>query len=413
MFATHLECTECKTKYDLIGIYDCEKCNGILEVKYDYQKIAGEDINATIPGPGNNLWRYNKLLPVNRSENMVTLFEGGTPLIKSKNISGQICISNLYFKDESRNPSGAFKDRPASVGVSKALELGYDKIVTASSGNGAASVATYSAVANLDCFIFIPENTPMVKVSQALVSGAHVIKVRGDYSNSYRMAKHVSKVYGSMNITSTFLNPYTVEGDKTIAYELYRQLGDSVPDYILIPTGAGPLVYGIFKGFKELKSFNLIDKLPKMIVVQSEGCMPIVKAFEKGIKVEKWGNISTIASAIADPLRGYERDGDQVIKVINESKGFAVAASDRQIINAIKRLAKCEGIFAEPSAAIPVAVLDKIVQHKSFNSEDIVVCIITGHGLKEPEASINNADVPIIDADLDSLDDVINDLLRN
>ena len=407
MFATHLECTKCKTKYDLITLYNCEKCNGILEVKYDYKKIAEKDLSILIPQPGNNLWRYKNLLPVNNAENMISLFEGGTPLIKSKNLSEQLGINNLFFKDESRNPSGAFKDRPISVGVSKALDLGYKKVVTASSGNGAASLATYSAVANLDCFIFIPELTPVGKVSQALANGAHVIKVKGDYSDSYKMAKLASREYGWMNITSTFLNPYTVEGDKTVAYELFRQLGDSVPDYILIPTGAGPLVYGIFKGFKELKNFKLINKLPKMIAVQSKGCMPIVKAFESSTKVKKWGKISTIASAIADPLRDYEKDGDRVIEVINESKGFAVYASDDQIIEAIKLLASREGIFAEPAAAIPVAVLNKINKHAGFSSNDIVVCIITGHGLKDPEASIKNINVPIVDSNLNSLKKVV------
>jgi threonine synthase len=191
------------------------------------------------------------LLPVRSESSLVTLYEGGTPLVHAGNLGRTLGHEKLYCKDETRNPSGAFKDRPISVGVSKAVELGFDTVTTASSGNGAASLSIYAAKGRLRCIVFVPEKTPMAKVAHAVTAGATVVRVRGDYSNSYALARAASARYRWMNITTTFLNPYTFEGDKTVAYELYRQLNDAAPDWIIVPTGAGPLLYGTCKGFEE------------------------------------------------------------------------------------------------------------------------------------------------------------------
>ncbi len=355
-----------------------------------------------------NIWRYKSLLPVGDSKFMVSLSEGGTPLIKCENISAKLEFSNIYFKDESRNPSGAFKDRPIAVGVSKAKEFKREVVTTASSGNAAAALATYSARAGIKSYIFVPEHTPTEKVTQALVNGGNIIKVRGSYSNAYSTAQQAARRFEWMNLTTTFLNPYAIEGDKTVAYELYTQLHGSVPDWILVPTGAGPLLFGIYKGFLELVELGLTEKSPKMVAVQAEGCAPIVEAFESGSRsVRGWGIPHTVASAIADPLNGYEQDGELVLQIVRESGGIAVSVSDEKIVESVFELAGNEGIYAEPAAAASYAGLKKLIQHGSIAGSDTAVCIITGHGLKDPTSVVKTLNVPIIEPNVEALEKII------
>ncbi len=412
MYETKLACVSCHKTYDLGVRYSCAACGGILEVLYDYDRLQREVPPAgLLPEPGLGLWRYKHLLPVTQEAAMLTLHEGGTPLIRSRNLAGEIGAEDLHIKDETRNPSGAFKDRPMTVGISKARELGCRAVTTASSGNGAASLAIYAAKASLPCFIFVPEGTPIGKVAHAVTAGANVIKVRGDYSNSYRTAKQAAADYSWMNITTTFLNPYTFEGDKTVAYELFHQLGRRVPDWILIPTGAGPLVYGIFKGFVELKRFGLTTAVPRLAAVQSEGCQPIVAAFKASQeRVKAWDNVQTVASAIADPLRGYERDGELILRVIKESRGLAIAVSDGEMLEDVRRLAATEGVYVEPAAAASVSALKRLLASGEIRKNDKVVCLVTGHGLKDPTSAIREVQVPVIEPGSGELREL--DLLR-
>ncbi len=408
MSASHLQCIRCSAEHELKDRYLCTRCGGILEVKHDYAGQKAQmmaEIQALISP---NIWKYRNLLPVQNSENFVTLYEGGTPLIRSENLSAKIGFGNLYLKDESRNPSGAFKDRPVAVGVSKAKELARDTVTTASSGNAAASLATYAARACLKCYVFVPENTPSEKVTQARVNGGNLIKVKGNYSNAYAMARAAAREFQWMNITTTFLNPYALEGDKTIAYELFHQLDKSVPDWILVPTGAGPLLFGIYKGFLELSILGLADKSPKMVAVQAEGCAPIVSAFESGQgKVQAWGTPSTLASAIADPLKGYEQDGELVLKIVKESNGKAVSVSDAEIVESVFELAENEGVYSEPAAATPIAALKKLRKNGTMDESDTVVCIITGHGLKDTRSVAKTTSPPVIEPNLEALLDIV------
>lgn len=409
MFETHLECLGCNKKIKITDKYICDICGCSLDVKYDYEKIKSRNLEEILPKPGYNIWRYKYLLPVSDEKSIVTLYEGGTPLIKSNNLSKEIGLENLFFKDETRNPSGSFKDRPIAVGVSKSIELCFRTVVAASSGNAAASLATYASKANLDCYIFVPEGTPVGKVSQAITNGARVIKVRGDYSNSYKIAKMASSKFLWMNITTTFLNPYTLEGDKTVAYEIYHQTDGVLPNWILVPTGAGPLVYGIYKGFSELKMFGLIKKIPKMVAVQAEGCKPIVRAFENNEnKIKAWKNIDTIASAIADPLRGYEKDGEIVLKVIRDSNGFALSVSDEEIKDAVKELARREGIYVEPAAAVSFAGLKNLIKINKIRKDEKIVCVVTGHGLKDPNSAVKDVKIPLIEPKLKEVEKILN-----
>jgi threonine synthase len=385
-------------------MYHCNDCGGILEVKHNYDDIKKVATVELLKPPSFNIWKYQHLLPVIENKNMVTLFEGGTPLIRGEVLSTKSGLKKLYFKDESRNPSGAFKDRPMAVGISKAKEFGREVVVTASSGNAAASLATYAAKAGIKSYIFVPENTPPGKVSQAVVNGGNIIKIKGNYSNAYSVAKGAAEKFHWMNITTTFLNPYAVEGDKTIAYELYHQLDKEVPDWILVPTGAGPLVFGIYKGFVELKLMGVSEKMPKMAAVQAEGCAPIVRSFQSGSsKVSAWEAPETVASAIADPLRGYEQDGELVLKIIHDSQGTAVSVREDEIVEAVFDLARYEGIYSEPAAAAAYAGLIKMTAGKTIEESESAVCVITGHGLKDPESVAKSIEVPLIEPDLEEL----------
>jgi threonine synthase len=406
---SHLQCTKCHTSYALEEGYACGKCGGIIDVWYDYGGSRDQSLRELRLEPSPSIWKYASLLPLVDPGNAVTLYEGGTPLISCNNLSASWDIPNLFVKDESRNPSGAFKDRAIAAAISKARELGHTTVVTASSGNAAASLAAYAAKARMKSYIFIPEHTPAEKVRQAFTHGCRLIKVRGHYSNAYAVARKAAASYHWMNITTTFLNPYALEGDKTIAYELYSQLESSVPDWIVVPTGAGPLLAGIHKGFRELGKLGLTASAPpKMVAVQAEGCAPIVRAFESGSDhVSAWESPETIASAIADPLAGYERDGDRVLQIVRETGGIAVSVSEEEIIASIIALAEQEGVYAEPAGAAPLAAVRKCRDQGRLEKQDRVVCVVTGHGLKDSRSYGGRMDIPIIEPTDEALERII------
>ena len=383
MFAKSLKCISCNTEYPLEPLYECKVCGGILEVTFDYD---GYNIDS-LRNPCEELHRED-YLPIEK-ENYIYNGEGNTPLIKSYRLGKNLEINDLYLKLEQCNPTGSFKDRPVSVGVSKAIEFGYDKLVVASSGNGAAAVSSYAAKAGLKARILVPESTPKEKVYQAIFYGSDVTRVEGVYSDSFNLAKKMGENEELYNLTTTFLNPYTVEGDKIVSYELYKQLKGRVPDYIFVPIGAGPLLVGIYKGYKELLNFGLISKMPMMVGVQAEGCSPIARAYLSGEnEVISDDNPKTIAGGICDGLTGYSKDGTYTLNIIKKSKGFAIFVSDTEILKSQSELAKYEGVFVEPSSAATIAAINKSIQEKRLRKEDLLVSILTGHGLKDMK-SIN------------------------
>jgi len=386
MYAVSLRCVRCGFELPLEAFYRCPDCGGILDVKYDYGSIERDIDPDEFLSRGGGVWVYWELLPLADRSNIISLGEGGTPLQRSTRLSKRLGLRELYLKNETVNPSGSFKDRPMSVAISKALEFGFKRIILASSGNAAASASAYAAKAGLECVIYVPDGTPREKVLQAVIHGAEVKVVKGTYSEAFESALIDSERFGWFNVTSTYLNPYTLEGDKTIAYELYRDLGGRVPRWVIVPVGAGPLLAGVWKGFWELMSLGLVNEIPSMVGVQADGCSPIVRAFVEGRnEVEAWVNPKTIASAIADPLKGYTQDGTRTVNIIRESGGFAVSCSDNEIIDAVKALARYEGLFAEFSAAASIAALSKGLEEGLIERDDLTVCLITGHGLKTVE----------------------------
>ncbi len=411
MYAKSLKCSACGRGYPLDLYYNCEKCHGILMVDYDYNKMK-DNLDLTIfSNPKTNLWHYKDLLPINNEENIISMNEGMTPLLQNlKNLKTKYNLKSIYIKDETRNPTASFKDRPTSVGISKALELGYKIVTIASSGNGAAATAGYAAKAGVKSYVFVPENTPVSKIDQALTYGAEIIKVKGVYSNSYKLALEASKKFNWANLTSTYLNPYTLEGDKTVAYELFYQMEGEVPDYIFVPIGAGPLLYGIFKGFKELNILGLCNKMPAMVGVQAEKCSPIVSAYKQNKKyVVALEKTDTIASGIADPLIGYDQDGTLTLDAIYKTNGIGVAVNEDELVEAVYELGSQEGIYAEPAAAAAWAGYKKLLMDKKITRNDKVVLMITGHGLKQSITSMFKVyKIPVIEPSLEQLKSNLN-----
>jgi threonine synthase len=377
-----LKCVECGNIHAFSIQYLCNRCHGSLDVIYDYENIFLGKYADNQRDEG--IWNYRSLLPVNQVVEPVTLGEGNTPFLKSIKLGEALELDEVYFKNESINPTLSFKDRPLSVALTVARQFNVDGVVTASTGNTGVAAAAYAARADLPCRIYVPESTPKEKLIMMEMYGAKIELVDGTFSDAYIIAGKDAEQNGCLNLTSTFLNPFAIEGDKTLAYEIFEQYG-GVPDWIVIPIGAGPLLVSCFKGFKELQLAGKVSKLPKMVGVQAANCSPIVKAFENNLKeVSPWEHSSqTIASGIADPLSTYPQDGTRTLSTINESKGCAIAVEDNRIIEYQKVLAKEEGIFAEPAAVTAVTALE-IMKEKGFLLKDeSIVTVITGHGLKD------------------------------
>ncbi len=404
MYAKSLKCVLCQTEYPLIPMYECEVCGGILSVTFDYPDSFRKHIAKSL-----SLDYTAQLLPIN-PKHFISIGQGNTPLQIANRLASRLGIKQLLLKCEFTNPTGSFKDRPVSVGMAKALEFGYKKVIVASSGNGAAAVSALAAKAGLEALIFVPESTPPEKVKQAAFYGARVIKVEGPYSNSFKLAKEICQnEHEFFNLTTTFINPYTVDGDKIVAYELFHQMQGVVPDTIFVPIGAGPLLVGIFKGYQELRDMGVISKLPKMIGVQAEGCSPIARAYKNNeTEVQSDDHPKTIAGGICDGLTGYSKDGTYTLSIIRKSKGLALFCNDSAILEAQKWLAVDEGIFVEPSSAAAITAVEKTLQEHTIDTDEVVVTILTGHGLKDMASVKLSMDIQSVANDVNQ---VINQLM--
>jgi threonine synthase len=379
------------------GLYVCGRCEGKLEVVYDYEAISEKLTRRNLEGRARGVWKYFELLPVESRKNVVSLGEGGTPLLRANNLGKELGLRHLYLKDETRNPTGSFKDRPMSVGVSKALEFGAEVVVTASSGNAAIALAAYAAKAGIRCYAFVPAKTPGSKIAQISMHGAKVVKVpgKGRGDPTYELMRTSWKRFGWAPVPSAgAFNPYHWEGAKTISYEICEQLGWKVPDWVIIPTGAGTLLSGNAKGFSDFEKLGLVRGTPKLVAIQAKGCAPIVRAFERDIpfeEIETWPNPKTVAGGLVDP---FPWDADTALSAIRRSDGTALAVSDEKILEAQKLLARCEGIFAEPSGAAGLAGVKRLLEGGTVDPSDVVVVEITGGGLKDPKTALRISEKP-------------------
>jgi threonine synthase len=377
-----LKCRECGREYPPTNTYACKECFGPLDVIYDYGSIKlGKGSFTTRQ---KNLWRYFELLPISDSSKIIDLGAGYTTLQKSGALAKTLGLKNLYIKNDSVNPTFSFKDRPASVAVSKALEFGMKAVGCASTGNLAAATAAHAAKGGLPCYIFVPDDIEPNKIVQASLYGAKVVAIDGTYDETNRLAAQVAEIYnwGFVNIN---IRSYYVEGSKTLAYEVCEQLNWDAPDHVIVPTASGALLCAISKGFEEFKKIGLIeDKNIRISSAQPDGCAPIVSAFKAGsLEITPIDQPQTIAKSLAI---GDPGDGFYALKKIRESKGIAESATNSEIVDGIKLLAETEGIFTEPAGGVAVAVLKKLVERGEVQPDEKVVCYITGNGLKTPEA---------------------------
>ncbi len=384
-----LKCRNCGQRYPAEPLNTCEECFGPLEVYYDYDKIEENISREKIEKGPNTIWRYEDLLPA--SGNIIDLGTGFTPLQKADNLSSILGLDDLYIKNDSVNPTFSFKDRVVSVSISKALEFGFDTVGCASTGNLASSVAAHAAKANMNCYIFIPADLNIGKITQALVYNPHLIGVDGNYDEVNRLCTEVSGYYdwAFVNIN---LRPFYAEGSKTLGYEVAEQLGWEAPDRVVVPAASGSLLTKIWRGFKEFKRFGLIDELnTKVTAAQAEGCSPITTAFRSGepVKPVKPNTIEK-SLAIGNPADGY-----YAVKVIKESGGTAGSATDSELIEGIKLLARTEGIFTETAGGVVIATLKKLVENGEIDSDERTVVYITGNGLKTQDVILDYLPAPI------------------
>lgn len=392
-----LVCVHCGAEYSPDAIvYNCEKCGHLLAVKYDLDKITvtREELQSRKIG----VWRYKEFLPVKIEP--VTLQEGGTPLYHAKRLGEELGLKNLYVKHEGMNPSGSFKDRGMTLGVSMAKQLGKNIVACASTGNTSASMAVYAAKAGMPGVVLLPAgHVALGKVAQALMHGAKVISIRGNFDRALEMVHELCVSHGIYLLNS--INPYRLEGQKTIGFEAVDQLG-CVPDRFVLPVGNAGNISAVYKGLTEWKEIGFIDTLPKMTAIQAEGAMPVVNAIKGNLPevvVEK--NPETVASAIRI---GAPVNAEKALRAIRETNGTAEFVTDEEILAMQRDLARLEGIGVEPASAASVAGIKKMAEQGLLDADEKIVCVVTGHLLKDPETVIKQCAAPIeIDPTIEAL----------
>lgn len=371
---TKLICTKCGKEFSAsIKNFRCDVCNEPLELELvKTGKISeGNPLKQTI------LERYSEFYPFSNINKDISLGEGFTPLTESENLSKKLGVKNLYFKDESQNPTWSFKDRGTAVAVQHALKLGYKKIGTVSSGNMAPSVAAFGRKANLKAYIFVKHDIPAEKIAPIAIYGPNLLRIEGNYEDIYTKSYEVGDENDIYFMNSDV--PFRIEGSKTIAFEICEQLNFDMPDYVVVPTSSGGNTRGIEKGFREFHNCGLINKIPKIICAQASGCSPIVEAYSNGLdEVQRVEKPNTIAHAIENP---YPPSGNQILRMLKWNGGIAVGVTDEEIIEAQAILAT-DGLFSQPASAVPLAVVIKLKAQNYLKHEDRIVCIVTGSGLK-------------------------------
>jgi threonine synthase len=382
-YLTHLECSNCGAVCSAEELHTtCPACGKVLFGRYDLDAARRELTRETIAARG-SMWRWFELMPVRDEANVVTLGEGDTPLLPAKGVEQELGLRQVWIKEEGLNPTGSFKARGLSAAVSKAKELGARKLAIPSAGNAASALAAYGARAGIATFIFMPADTPDAMKNECKVYGAHVELVDGLISDAGRIVRERGPAEGWFDV-STLREPYRAEGKKTMGLELALQLGWTLPDVIVYPTGGGTGIVGMWKAFDELEALGWIgSQRPRIVSVQAEGCAPIVRAYDAGLReAAPWENAHTIApgirvpAAIADYL---------ILDSIRHSNGFAVTVYDGEILAAMSELAGLEGVFAAPEGAAGYAGYKKLLAQGKLDPAESVVLFNTGSGLKTHE----------------------------
>ncbi len=398
-FVSKMICSRCGAEYEVKGkVLMCKTqgCLGRIDIYFDLERVKEKLTKNKLVMRKRNMWRYKELLPVEKVH--VNLEEGGTPLLKCDKLAGHLGLRELFIKDETRNPTGSFKDRPITVGVNKAVELREKVVVAASSGNAAVSLAAFSAKAGLKCYAFVPEEASQGKIAQLLFYGANVFRVKrvkeDEDPTVILMMEAVEKLNWYPCPSFGPFNPYQAEGPKTISFEVAEQLNWEPPDWVFIQIGAGGLIRGVWKGFKELLEMGWVERVPGIVGVQPVGCAPVIRAYRENMdphRITPWKNPKTIATGLEDP---YPWDGDAALKAMKETDGFGVEVSDEEIIEASKVLAGKEGVFASPSGVASLAGLVKALSQGLVDKSDKVLVLATATGLKDPAVIMSSMKTP-------------------
>ena len=361
----------------------CPACHRPLNVVYDYDYIRARLNRYSLRTSPVKALKYLDFYPLLDLDLVVSMNEGGTPLYRCTRLADRIGLRHLYIKNEGANPTGVFKDRGSLVELTKAKEQGAKAVCVASTGNMAASVAAYASVAGLPCYVLVPEGTAIGKMAQALSYGARVIQVRGTYTDAARLAEETSERHG-FYLAGDYA--FRVEGQKSQAFEIIEQLDWQAPAAVIVPMGCGTNMAALWKGFKEFYELGFIERLPRMIGVQPDGCSPIVAAFQHGAdEVTPVEKPFTVCTAVA---AGHPVDGPKALAALRESGGCGVILSDAEILEAQQQLAHLESIFVEPAGAIPIATLPTLLMTGRIRPDEVIVCLATGNGLKDPRAAL-------------------------
>ena len=396
------KCFDCERRFTPNEIeYVCPNCGGNLDVLYDYESINRQFNKAGLAAdPNFTMWRYRALLPVKDSSPLPPLTVGCTPLYDAPQLAAEFGVRQLMVKDDGRNPTASFKDRPSALAVVKAQEAGATVATTASSGNAGAALAGMCASVGMKSVIFVPATTPAAKVAQLQIYGATVVLVEGSYEQACELCLAASARFGWYQRTTGF-NPFTAEGKKTAALEIAEQLNWQIPDRVIVGVGDGNIIGGLWKGFCDLLQLGWIDRLPKLTGVQAAGAAPLVAAINGDGVIRP-----VVGQTIADGINvGDPRDGTRALWAMRDSGGGAIAVSDEEIIAAIPRLARATGVFAEPGAAAAFAGFIKLRESGEIQSDEQIVLVVTGNGLKDINTARRSVGEPLrIQPDVSELD---------
>jgi len=378
-----LRCRECGREYEVAAIYTCEWCFGPLEVSYDYDSIRKAVSREKIAAGPLSIWRYADLLPADRNP-AVDLGAGFTPLVRADRLAAELGLGEVWIKNDTVNPTNSFKDRVTAVALSKALEFGFKVAACASTGNLANAVAAHAAHAGLRSFVFVPANLEQGKIVTTAVYGGNVVAIDGNYDDVNRLCAELAGTY-PWAFVNVNIRTFYAEGSKTLAFETAEQLGWQAPDHVVVPVASGSLLTKIRKGFDELHKVGLLEQAPKVRVsgAQALGCSPVATAWREGSDTIRPVKPDTIAKSLAI---GNPADGYFALDAVRQTGGGFAAVTDDEVVEAIRLLARTEGIFAETAGGVTIATLAKLAADGTIRSDERVVLYITGLGLKTLDA---------------------------
>jgi threonine synthase len=380
-FVSHVECTICRAPHEAKRLLTvCEKCGQMLAVRYDLVRVASSVTKSALRQRAPGMYRFRELTPLDDAERPVTLGEGGTPLLELPRLAAHLGVARLWGKDEGQNPTGSFKARGLGMAITRSRTLGARGFVIPSAGNAGGAAAVYAARCGLPCVVIVPRGTPPAAIAEAQIAGAHVFTIEGSIATAGKVSARVAPQLGWFDL-STLKEPYRLEGKKTIGLELAEQLEWRMPDVLLYPTGGGTGLVGIPKGYDELRTMGwLSGPLPRFFAVQADGCAPVVTAFATGAEMTTpWENPTTHAAGLRVPSPFA---GRQMLRLLRDTRGGAVAVSEAAIEEAQRLIARAEGIWTAPESAALVAALTMLLDRGEVARDAEIMLILTGAGLK-------------------------------